>query len=211
MLISRILVTACMLTLAAVVSACGGTGSPAEQGLARATTDPSAAAPATRAVPTPATSVCAVTQQDLTTAMNDLQVRGFSAWETSWATGNVDADASMTKNPARVEEAMNDVASLMRILASSSGATARNVIADLSDSGQSFADLVSGDGTASDEAVIVHTLSRAIAATVRTCGPSPVTRYAPAQEAALDKMSGLRVSDTSSLQALGAALSAKLS
>jgi hypothetical protein len=78
---------------------------------------------------------------------------------------------------------------------------------DLDGAGQNYADLLSGSGSVSDEAVIVHALSAAVAAAVQACGPSPVTRYAPAQETALDDMTGLRVSDVGGPAALRADVS----
>lgn len=132
-----------------------------------------------------------MTQRDLTAAMNDLRISGFSAWETSFATGDVVGGASMISSPAMITRAFKTISSVMTAFSSSSSVTARTVGADLSDTGGNFEDLISGDGTVTDEATLVHALSGAVAATVTTCGPSPSTRYAPAQEAALDDLGTL--------------------
>lgn len=129
-----------------------------------------------------------MTQRDLTAAINDLQISGFSAWETSFATGDVAGGASMTRSAAMITRAFTTISSMMTAFSSSLSVTATTIGDDLSDTGANFQNLISGDGTVTDEAAIVHALSGAVAATVSICGPSPVTRYAPAQETALDDL-----------------------
>jgi hypothetical protein len=90
----------------------------------------------------------------------------------------------------------------MSTLSSASGLAAKTVGGDLSDTGGNFDNLVSGNGTTADEAIIVHALSGAVTAAVNSCGPSPDTRYAPAQEQALDALAALPGGDTSGLSSL---------
>ena len=142
-----------------------------------------------------------MTQRDLTAAMNDLQVVGFSDWETTFETGDP-AGASMTQNAVSITTAFNTLAALMKTYSSSTSALVATVGADLSDTGADFDDLISGEGTMADQAAIVHDLSSAVAAAVRICGPSPLTRYAPAQEAAIDDLGAVGTDYSSYSQSL---------
>ena len=181
----------CSAALVATAVIAGCTVSPPAHVTARSPSPPSA----TPAVPAAgqhagkaAADGCTTTQGDLTAAMNDLHISGFSAWESSFATGDVAGGASMTGSRAMITKSFTVIRSMMTAFSSSPGLTARTVGDDLSDTGGDFEDLISGDGTVTDEATLVHTLSAAVAATERICGPSPATRYAPAQEAALDDL-----------------------
>jgi hypothetical protein len=146
----------------------------------------------------PAAEVCDTTQRDLTAAMNDLQITDFSGWTLSFTTGDVVGGATITKDLGRLKAAFKVTAALMNSFGSSANPVASTVGDDLSDTGGDFEDLISGDGTVSDEAVIVHSFSAAVAATVALCGPDSFTRYAPAQEAAMDDLAGIDDDDYSS-------------
>src|ERR1700759_1614709 len=74
--------------------------------------------------------MCTTVQRDLTTAMNDLQISGFSAWRTSMATGLLVAGASMTKNPADVGKAMRIISPVMSSASSVSSIAVRTVQTD---------------------------------------------------------------------------------
>jgi hypothetical protein len=129
---------------------------------------------------------CTVMQRDVTAAMSELQVRGFSDWESSLNSGFVVGGASMTNDPGRISSAMRTVTILLDGPAAAPGSAAEAISIDLSDTGGNFEELASGSGTAADEAMIVRALSKAAADAFSICGPSPYTQYAPAQESALD-------------------------
>jgi hypothetical protein len=160
-----------------------------------------AATPAAHAS-TASAGVCVTTQRDLTAAMNDLQITDFSGWALSLTTGDVVGGATMTRDLRRLTNAFKVTAALMSTRGSSSSPVARTVGDDLSDTGGDFEDLISGNGTVSDEAVIVHAFSNAVAATVALCGPDSFTRYAPAQEAAMDDLHGMGVDYSGELGSL---------
>jgi hypothetical protein len=130
---------------------------------------------------------CNTIQQDLTSAMNDLQVRDFSGWETSFSSNYVVAGATMTTSASHISKADHVISSMMHNLPGNDSAVGD----PLSDTGGSFQDLLSGQGRVSDEATIVHDLSAAVANAVNVCGPSPYTRYAPMQEQTLDDMGSM--------------------
>ncbi len=161
----------------------------------------SAATPAAHAS-TASASVCVTTQRDLTAAMNGLQITDFSGWALSLTTGDVVGGATMTRDLRRLTNAFKVTAALMSTLGSSSSPVARTVGDDLSDTGGDFEDLISGNGSVSDEAVIVHDFSDAVAATVALCGPDSFTRYAPAQQAVMDDLDGIRDDYSSDLGSL---------
>lgn len=132
-----------------------------------------------------------MTQRDLTTAMNDLQITDFSGWALSLRTGDVVGGVTMTNDRSRLTDAFKTTTTLMNTLSSSPRPVAKAVGEDLSDTGGDFEDLISGQGTVSDQAVIVRAFSNAVAAAVAACGPDSFTRYAPAQETALDDLVGI--------------------
>ena len=205
-LLARARIAALTLAVALAVVGCGTSGGPGpSQGAAPPV--PAGASPAGQHTRTSAAGTCAVTQRDLTAAMSDLQVEGFSEWETTYET-DLPAAGLMTGNVADIKQAFNATAAMMNVLSSSSGSLATAVGDVLADTGADFDELTSGQGTISDEATIVHDLSGAVADTVRICGPSPLTRYAPAQEAALDDLGGVSGDFSGTLQSLAAEVSA---
>lgn len=185
-----------ILLAGAAVTACSShvtTGQvPAVAGSTASHAAPKVAATHAAQNPSSLEAVCTAIQKDLTTAISDLQVSQFDNWSADFTAGYMIDGGFMTSNTSEISESMGTVSVLMSELSrdSSVNLAVRTVGGDLSDTGADFDDLLSGDsgttGDESDEIAIVHGLSSAVADAVKVCGPSPYTRYAPAQEQARD-------------------------